>query len=1284
MLQPYQHFSLWGQVFEIAVKRGVLVSLLNSRLQRTEIPELEIWKKFDTGDVYAALARELKEVDPNLKAYTKSTARHLFQIGLGLGQTAMREYLRNIECHRKGYDLSNYRIQALWCPLQLPRDRGNYAQESAESIAKFWTTFGIIGTPDSAFLKKGYSARADFLLWLMPDDDSYPHELLCLEFSLNAFRESADYSQSIPHLTELRRYARFIESRSVFSQICAEMDGEGFAFSPHLKNYLHAFTARDKPLYKLCQAASYIDKTMVLFDRYVLIKQPCNTRAFAITQNGFESLAAQFFRNDAPDPRCELMATLGEAYRNMEKRSDGETEIVDDNIIGAFRHIRKALPKFMREQLHELEEMSFPNESIQFSVTETLNDFCHPMTEFSWKEIENLIDSNDAITTFFKQDAKTAIAAALPNHLTVSNSIPLRDLHASTVVAGLRAAELGELKVLGLEGNPGIGKTTAVIRYLRNLSDGFLFLYVSPRVIINDEVIGTLAREQKTNTPTGILTITTNSKLISSARPWYNARVSKGLESARYIDSAVVVDGIMNLQHPDNSILILTPELKEHVEHTQTGSNFNKNVETRNQDRIHDHNRPGVLKVLAKASRALLVENPTVQQLVLTAAIQGYRELDKNKSTIDALADLFWHKVNTQAGLRERREFATRIPNIIVMVDELTGDSAGALFIDAIARWLNEQFIRHFKMVPCFRVILIVSDASLGNEVVLNSYLSNTNHSPSKILVTQSGKKRPFRLTVTQKTRFADATRSMLHIMTNSYPATQLTIDYRVRLDVIPFEEQQKGIRCAITEQQNSLLIVNVLHEIKMALAANAAQIIFFAQDKAFLRLVKNELVNNIAVLQKHQVAIIDSSVPATERKALIAHKQRDTIKVFLMTSSGARGVSFPKTDWIIALMPRFGIEASLMELAQLIYRGRGLEYIDDDGNKATDGDTKHRHLVMLLQDFLPQEKQPESRQWLRQISDLLTFIVLLRATIHTRISGDAGLDKQRLAIVPVGSIGSEDMLTLMSTQVRIFLSESAVLMSDENAHSDQKGLIKAAQKAVINLFSKFSLEATTHKQNLRSVVRLNDLEAFSISASADNAPLLLNPAEAPNCILHEDQYCIGPFWLEQWKDFNKTERFSFEGWMTTISEQLAALLNQLWRIHRDQKLPRNLRTSAEELYCIIKREQNEINYEFSTVKTLSSTATWLTVPIDYPRFWQPDANGRYSNLGNETLWRDALGRCLSTRREVMPVIAHYAAIPYAAIAGIQDPARFEQIFDDRYIAASNELNLLNSILLEE
>ena len=355
MLDKLQQYSLWGQAFEIAVKRGALVSLLASDLRKPDALGLEPWMNLGTADVYGALARELKEVDPNLKARTRETARHLFQLGMGLGQTAMREYLRKL----KG-DAEDYSIRALWCPLQLPRVVGDFDAETQEALRQFWAAFGQPGSPDPSLTQKGYPVRADFLVWLEPRYEKMDQELLCLEFSLNGLPESADYSKPLAHLDELRRYAWFVDSRSVFSRVCAEVSGEGFALSPGIKNHLPAFTGRDKPLYKLCQAASYVHTTMRWLNSKGLAERPFNTRALSITQNGFESLAARFSGSGKQDPRVGLMESLGVAYRETEKVPDYAEDELEDHIRFAFDQIRKALPKSMSRQLADMRELPQP------------------------------------------------------------------------------------------------------------------------------------------------------------------------------------------------------------------------------------------------------------------------------------------------------------------------------------------------------------------------------------------------------------------------------------------------------------------------------------------------------------------------------------------------------------------------------------------------------------------------------------------------------------------------------------------------------------------------------------------------------------------------------------------------------------------------------------------------------------------------------------------------------------------------------------------------------------
>jgi len=126
-------------------------------------------------------------------------------------------------------------------------------------------------------------------------------------------------------------------------------------------------------------------------------------------------------------------------------------------------------------------------------------------------------------------------------------------------------------------------------------------------------------------------------------------------------------------------------------------------------------------------------------------------------------------------------------------------------------------------------------------------------------------------------------------------------------------------------------------------------------------------------------------------------------------------------------------------------------------------------------------------------------------------------------------------------------------------------------------------------------------------------------------------------------------------------------------------------RAPAAAPYRILAREKSEATREFSTVTAPCATTTWLAMPVDYPRFWKKDEEGRYPRLGEHDRWHGALARCLGDGIEVLPVVPRYddQEMPYVARVGSTDPVRLRLVFDDRYMAVSDELNLLNTILLD-
>jgi hypothetical protein len=1275
-----QRAVLWGQAYEILTKRGVLACLLEKGLLQPDYAQLQPWASFRLLEIRKRLVRALGIVDENAIAVVDAAVEHMALTAFGVGYTATREYLKP---HKLQLELGTLRVKALWCPLTLPGESTGSAEARDKACADFHAEFGLGGAVDPGLGAKGNPANSDFTLWL--SGETKEDHLLVQEYSYDMPAELGDFREQGAHLDELLRHRRLLDSRSVFARVSAEVSGESFELSEDIKNHLGALTSENKPFYKLCQGSGYAESTVSWLQRDGAMTKPCTARALAITPNGLESIAAKFVSNGAKESRRLLMEQMGAAYRSVTKLPDGDSEGLTTQVKAVFESVLRKLPKALKDGMKTLRDIPTAGQDYSFEFNEVVPEFANPMDKFPISKVVDDIEDTPASNAYFGGSTKLAIGSVMKEFAGEASDLTLRDVHAAAIVAGLRTTRRGQLNVIALEGNPGIGKTTAVRKYLEKKQDGYLFLYVSPRVIINRDVTESLAR--KDGEPTGILTVTTHAKLIASAERWHIEEVKAGRDTRRHIDGAVVADGVENLVKPTGSILVLNPEQEQEIENAHAGSRMAKITLSENEDLVQERSLIGVLAGMSKTTRELLDLNQDVNRVVLTAALQGFREKGGGKTTMDALSNLFKNSASKPAGVNERAEFSKRISNIVVMVDELAGDGAGAPFVHGVARWLQNEFIGCFEdsgESSPFNVTLVISDASLGNEVVLERYLNAGDRTPDKVLVSKSMGKSPFRIAVS-KVPVNKRPHQTLHVMSNSFPASELSIQYKVNLKSVKPELAQSGAletpRQAVRRVAAETLLESTVGEILKALNSGAAQVIYFAQDKVFLSELKNALsALKESGLNASNVQVLDASVPGYVRKKLIEPETRDTVRVFLMTSSGARGVSFPKTDWIIAAVPRFSIEAALMEIAQLIYRGRGL-YKNEEGVTVS-GDNVPRKLVMLVDDFVLEAPEGRDvRQWLRQSLDLMTLLVMLRATIHTRITGDAAL-RQPLAFVPVGAVGLEELVSLMSQNVTKFVKEAEIFCR-RNPNSQNIGVLKKAQSNVIELFSRTRLQAVAQKgKDCRTMVKSDDMRKFSEMACTATLPLLVS-AEAGSAMA-EHIHFAGPCVMENWEDFSKQESFTFEGHQTQIEELSKALINQLYAIDKDRTMSTALREPAANLFRLLQREKEGAANEFRTLKDLKSPNTWVSLPTGYLQFLHNDETreGKAFEVEDADLWRDALGQSLLASSAVMPPIAKYQEFPWAASVGEANPLRMDIAFDDRYFMASNELNLLNTLLL--
>jgi hypothetical protein len=144
-------------------------------------------------------------------------------------------------------------------------------------------------------------------------------------------------------------------------------------------------------------------------------------------------------------------------------------------------------------------------------------------------------------------------------------------------------------------------------------------------------------------------------------------------------------------------------------------------------------------------------------------------------------------------------------------------------------------------------------------------------------------------------------------------------------------------------------------------------------------------------------------------------------------------------------------------------------------------------------------------------------------------------------------------------------------------------------------------------------------------------------------------------------------------------------LFMQLREIDQNEAIPGSLRVPAANLFRLLAREKPGAAREFSTLKDLRSPNTWVAIPTSYVQFLRPvrQHDDKPAVLAEPDIWRDGLGRALSASNAVMPAIPRYEGFPWVAGVGRTNPLKFDLIFDDRYFMASNELNLLNTVLLE-
>ena len=885
--------------------------------------------------------------------------------------------------------------------------------------------------------KKGEFLQADTLMLLRHRKEL---RIICVDLSIFSVKSEKDLLfLDDSELNSLRRILmtdiKHIRSKSVFSKLRIDtgntQDFE-FAFSSDLKRYFTAFKRKDKETTKLIQAGASAksfykflrEETQIITDEKSLL--------FNIVGYSDRNISSLCLRPE----NLDILTTCAEIYKKEYK--DKEIKTARREVLDLIQ--RKAVHSFINGR-HFIKELS----------AKTVNLREDGITQITHQEnLNNFVNSIDIISN------------DLAKKLDVKSESILRDAHAELIQKAL----VSDNTFVFLTGNPGIGKTTAITKFLKShLEEGFLLFYISPRTQVNLDLIDKFKSENSQNQElfdNKLFCINTNSILIqensndSTVRYYSNQRQDDFTsKNVRFIN---------------------------HNSQIKPRQQSQENFDRRDIDTIEYKTKQtaGVLNSICQGIYAL-IDDKISNNIVATVSTQSLKITPNGGNTIKHLEKIFKSAYHTKKGVipEKMRKISQSIKHLFIMIDEITGDDSGVNFLQGINKFLGRYQLTNPEYG--FNTKIIVADASIVGKEVIEQHLYQTSPEPDKIyfrLAKSQGEQKPESLSVEN---FPFKNKAAIIINANSYPASSLNITYKVFIQSIQFNQDNWNTREG--NELTKAVDAKILADIKSFLDNSTfGQLLVYIQNKRRLK----ELIEKINRLQKNfqeyrDYLEIHASLSDEEREKIDKYKQ--DVKIVFMTSSASRGLSFPKAKNILVEIPRFQIEKNLMEVIQVIYRARG-EY-QENGKRIT-LDDREKQITFYLNDlaiYYPQDKDTSLEDYTEErklsleesVMNLLDILLILKLSIMTRIVGYGNLGSKTFLMIPIGgksiSTAGESFSEKMTNLIR-------ALKNEHNRHPEKQTL-QFVYSSLTQILRETEFRLSNPNNDSQNVTYLSLIESF-------------------------------------------------------------------------------------------------------------------------------------------------------------------------------------------------------------
>ncbi len=645
-----------------------------------------------------------------------------------------------------------------------------------------------------------------------------------------------------------------------------------------------------------------------------------------------------------------------------------------------------------------------------------------------------------------------------------------------------------------------------------------------------------------------------------------------------------------------------------------------------------------------------------------TVAIQSLKSLSQKQSTAKHLMKMFKSIYNDKTNMIDEeafRKFAARYPNVVFMVDEITGDEGGAAFFDELIKVVFKNIYINLsaKLKTLVNFKIVVADASITSVEVIKKHFSNSITDSDKIYFTNSTAN-PESFSV-EKFLFRNKW-SAISINTNSYPANKLGIEYKLILETKKVREIKEIYSEEIVQSGNKAIATDAVN---LIMQGQATQVIIYVQNIERINTIQSMMANeyfcqtNKKLKLNEDYMIINSTLSDRQRKDVAQFK--DKVKFILMTSSASRGLSFPNTTQILVDVPKFNIETNIMEILQLIYRGRG--------NHITDL-TKDKHLKFFVNEVIYYESKIDMQATKQKLVSIFTLLILIKSSILTRIDGKCKLAKQNIALVPVGGKGLEGNSDMLIESFSALISTLK-----KECYKPDCGHLHQIRNKLIKIFSEMTIQTTGEIYNNCQLADIKQMFYQSWDAGK-----LLNFKPLINPIIVGD---LMIFKLDNKVSSLLNFRQDIVGRILKEGSLIKTLFKQAYY---DEDTPLALKNQLVSVGRLLDYfVQQSSGYSLTLKEETASDDMYIAMPIvgifafdEFRAFTEPKNKRTF-----KTILRDYVSAHFGVG-EVLPISHDYEDVPFILFRSTALKKMRQRIYNDRYMFCSSELNLLNLLLL--